>query len=745
MYATSITPKTNRLRLTRYACLLITVITLMSYSYPTQAQEPLITVWQTDLPGTSEDTQITIPVRPGTINLSVIWESLDTDATETLIFLGDEPVTINFPAAGTYRVKINGTFTGFYFNGGGDKDKIIDIEQWGDITWTQAAYAFRGCSNLTMTATDAPDFYNVTNAAGMFMDAPLFDGDVTQWDVSHVTDMNFMFSNATSFHGDVSDWDVSHVTNLSGMFSGATAFAGDVSSWNVANAENLSYLFANATSFNGDLGSWQLTAATNLERMLENATSFNQSLGAWDLSTVTNMTAMLYKTSLTVANYEATLQGWATLSAPETAIPTGMNPTPYNLAYCEESNRNSLINTYGWTFTGDARYCTPTLTTIGNQQVNEDETLTFTVAAEDPLAHPITYTLDAASASLGMTLGETLGGTDGTFSWTPTNDQTGDHTVTITIANDYLETAETFTITVVAMNDAPTLEPLADWTLEEGEVVSFTAVAADIDSPTLTYTLDDASVSKGMTIDATTGAFVWTATHEATGENTITVTVSDGALTASQVFTITVIGKPLVTANETFYITQGTTQAITKDYLQVLDPNTDPANVVYTITEAPAHGEIFRSGRTLGVTSIFTQADIDAEILMYINDGYAQYTDGFACYAEDPEGHLTDVIRFAIAIDVITAAENPIDETIRLYPLPAHETVTLKITNAYRGPVTMHWVDLTGKEVYVGTWDKTAETFTNTMDVAALPKGLFVAKVVVGDVVKVVKVPRGTE
>ena len=57
-----------------------------------------------------------------------------------------------------------GSGTGFpriYFNNGGDKDKLLTIEQWGTGHWTSMSSAFYGCSNLAGQASDAPDLSGV--------------------------------------------------------------------------------------------------------------------------------------------------------------------------------------------------------------------------------------------------------------------------------------------------------------------------------------------------------------------------------------------------------------------------------------------------------------------------------------------------------------------------------------------------------------------------------------------------------
>lgn len=99
----------------------------------------------------------------------------------------------------------------------------------------------------------------------------------------------------------------------------------------------------------------------------------------------------------------------------------------------------------------------------------------------------------------------------------------------------------TVNVTVNPVNDAPTIDAIADQTVEIGGSVSFTATAADIDSPlsSLRFGLDGAPA--GALIDPVTGAFTWTpATAQAHAIYTFKVTVSDGFLTTPATVNINV-------------------------------------------------------------------------------------------------------------------------------------------------------------------------------------------------------------
>jgi len=91
--------------------------------------------------------------------------------------------------------------------------------------------------------------------------------------------------------------------------------------------------------------------------------------------------------------------------------------------------------------------------------------------------------------------------------------------------NDTVKTSTeaTVTVNVAAVNDAPVLNPIGSQTVSEGELLTFTATATDLESPpeTLTFSLDPGAPA-GAAIDPSTGVFTWTASD---GPATVSVTV----------------------------------------------------------------------------------------------------------------------------------------------------------------------------------------------------------------------------
>ena len=110
--------------------------------------------------GTSNNDQFTIPINLGTFNYDI---STDGGYSATGV-TGAHTITFS-SGAGTYNVVITGTFPGMKFNNAGDDDKMLTIDNWGiyGVGSTSQRFAFQGCSNLVINATDTGDFSQVSN------------------------------------------------------------------------------------------------------------------------------------------------------------------------------------------------------------------------------------------------------------------------------------------------------------------------------------------------------------------------------------------------------------------------------------------------------------------------------------------------------------------------------------------------------------------------------------------------------
>ena len=329
---------------------------------------PFITTWQT----TTANESITIPTIGDGYNFEVDWDG-DGIFDETYAGTAPNP-THTYTSPGTYMVQIRGDFPQIFFNFSGDRDKIMTIEQWGDIAWTSMEAAFRGCTNLTHNATDEPDLSGVTSLSFMFAHAQNFNGSIGDWDVSTITNMSYLFWNASSFNQDISNWNTASVTNMNGIFADATSFNQDISGWNTASVNFMTEMFFGASSFNQDISGWNTSNVTNMGKMFQNASDFDQNIGTWDISGVTYMAGMLSNSGLSLVNYDATLIGWESQT-----VQSNIFLNSFNLEYCDgASARADLIADHGWTISGDTENCpssNPFITTWQTTSANQSITI----------------------------------------------------------------------------------------------------------------------------------------------------------------------------------------------------------------------------------------------------------------------------------------------------------------------------------------------------------------------------------
>lgn len=352
------------------------------------AQNPIITRWTA-----GSDKTIKIP----TVGAYTYSYEKTTDATVTGSGSGNNGVTtVTFPSTGTYTVKIYPTAS-FKFNFGNpgltysDTAKITQLSQWGNVNWwADLTDMFNNCSSLQISATDIPDFSNVTSFQSLFEDctsittvpnmnlwntsnvtsmkfmfygASSFNQNIGSWNTSKVTDMHYMFCAAPSFNQNISNWDTSKVTVMFGMFYQASSFNYNLGNWNTSNVTDMRYMFYKASSFNQNIGNWNVSNVSLMDNMFNGAYSFNQDLGNWKLTKGFSMGNMLDNTALSCENYAKTLKGWAE----NPVTPTGRNFGALNVIYgtAGQQYRNQLITQKNWTFTGDLydAFCGDTLNT----------------------------------------------------------------------------------------------------------------------------------------------------------------------------------------------------------------------------------------------------------------------------------------------------------------------------------------------------------------------------------------------
>ncbi|BDV43726.1 sulfurtransferase [Geotalea uraniireducens] len=217
----------------------------------------------------------------------------------------------------------------------------------------------------------------------------------------------------------------------------------------------------------------------------------------------------------------------------------------------------------------------------------------YQVVANDPDGDTFYYLL---SAPTGKTVppGITIDRTTGLISWTPGSSTPSSYDLVVTVMDMKFATAtQSFTVTVTdsKVNEPPTISSTPVMSATAGVAYTYHVVASDPNGDSLTFGLSAAPA--GMEIDSL-GNLAWTPTVSQAGSNTVTIAVSDGALSASQTFTVEVVvpnRAPTITSSP---VTVGVEGAAYRYPVEASDPDGDLLS--YALTAAPAGMTINSSG-----------------------------------------------------------------------------------------------------------------------------------------------------
>ena len=146
--------------------------------------------------------------------------------------------------------------------------------------------------------------------------------------------------------------------SLSLAFSGLSDYAtiSNIGMLDTSNVTSLYGTFKNASVFNQNLNSWNTSNVTTMYEVFRGASAFDQDVGQWDVSKVTDVRNMFMNSGMSTTNYSNTLVGWTDTTNATPKVGVNASGMGHGIAYSIDSisARDTLINTYGWTISGDA-------------------------------------------------------------------------------------------------------------------------------------------------------------------------------------------------------------------------------------------------------------------------------------------------------------------------------------------------------------------------------------------------------
>ncbi len=221
-----------------------------------------------------------------------------------------------------------------------------------------------------------------------------------------------------------------------------------------------------------------------------------------------------------------------------------------------------------FTSTGSFTYNGPFISNVTDKSVAEDTStaaIPFTVGDGQTAGNSLTITRSSSNTTLVPLANIVLGGSGNsrTVTITPAANLSGTATITLTVSDGSFSTSDTFLLTVVGVNDAPTISDVTDKQTNPATstgAIPFTIGDAETAAGSLTITrassnptlvpvanilLGGSGASRNVTITPAAGQ---------SGSAIITLTVSDGSLTDSDTFVLTVVnGQGLAAWRQTHF------------------------------------------------------------------------------------------------------------------------------------------------------------------------------------------------
>ncbi|QPG05858.1 DUF4347 domain-containing protein [Salinimonas marina] len=316
------------------------------------------------------------------------------------------------------------------------------------------------------------------------------------------------------------------------------------------------------------------------------------------------------------------------------------------------------------------------------------------------------------------------------ISGTPTTP--GDNEVTITATDTSGESASTgFRLSVTNTNDAPTagaalVNQTTDITTSPATYQFAANSFSDEDmnqgqADSLTFTAeltDGAPLPDFISLNSADRTFTYV--HDWYDRGTFDIRViakDDAGESVFQDYTLTITGtntNPMRHHFEGLDVNENSNAFFMHNSLHYMDHEQLPVDLVYTITQLPAAGALYKNDALLNVGDSFTQLDIDEmNVVEYRHDGSEDPTDTFFFTLSDGfGGFVAEVTDFAIRVAPVNDTpeinqgledQNAIEGVAFSYTVPdtafsdiEEDVLTLQVTSALPAWISFDGATLTG-------------------------------------------------
>jgi hypothetical protein len=448
---------------------------------------------------------------------------------------------------------------------------------------------------------------------------------------------------------------------------------------------------------------------------------------AWDRNTETNVAGYrLYQGTLTRVYTNVLNTGNAT-TASVTNLVGGVTyyfaVTAFNTAGLESDYSSEITFTTTNIVTPNNP---PTLAALANLTVNEDageQTVLLTGISSGGENQALTVSASATPQSFISSI-ETVyisPRTTGTVSFVTAPDMSGSGTVTVTVSDGLAQVVRSFTVTVTPANDAPTLTGIANSTTVEDTAtppIAFAVGDAETTAGSLTLSgtsSDQALVPNANIVFGGSGASRTVRVTPAAnqfGTASINVSVSDGSLSASRTFQLTVTSSndpPTMAALLPATVVPNTLTALQP--VVIGDIDTASSSLVVTGTSSDTtvlpNANIFIG--TLGLTRTLSVRPVttgSATVTVRVSDGLAQSAQSFVLTSTNSTGQFALRPSFNVANGGYTISwDSRIGYIYRVMTKTSlTQTSWIPLANVRATNTTTSWTDLTAGRQGLGVY-----------------------------------------
>jgi len=341
-----------------------------------------------------------------TYDCTVDWGDGSTSAISTVAAESEAALTHVYSTAGTYTIRVSGTFPRINMRQSTTRTALITVENLGVMGWdsnglhrgfeqcnrmtsfvagntdtsaiTTLFRTFRLCDRATSINLSGMDTSNVTsmestfhdcnaltslNLSGMstanvgsffstFHDCRLLTSlDVSGFDTSSATGMATMFAECAALTSlNLSSFDTSGVFSFSGMFRSCTDLASvDLSSFDTSSALNMSDMFKFTDSLSSiDVSDFDTSNVQDFNGMFRGTAATDIRCDLFDITAATDLSNFLTSSTITTARYDAVLISWAGQTV-TSGLTVSFGSSEFTGGGSAETARTSLINDDGWT------------------------------------------------------------------------------------------------------------------------------------------------------------------------------------------------------------------------------------------------------------------------------------------------------------------------------------------------------------------------------------------------------------